>query len=54
MVNSLLQLAIGWFITYKVVRIVGAKGNLAIIIKIIGVLLMIGGAVSFVHSVIRF
>lgn len=34
--NALLKLAIGWFVTYKVVDIVGAKGKLATIIKIIG------------------
>jgi len=54
MINALLELAIGWFLTYKAVRIVGAKGNLALAIKIIGVLLMIGGLVSFVHSIFRF
>lgn len=53
MINSLLELAIGWFVTYKVVKIVGAKGNLAIIIKLVGVLLIIGGTVSFVHSIVH-
>lgn len=54
MVNALLELGIGWFLTYKVVRIIGAKGNLALIIKIIGVLLMIDGVISLVHLILRF
>ena len=54
MVNTLLELGIGWFLTYKVVRIIGAKGNFAMVIKIIGVLLMIGGVVSLAHSMLRF
>lgn len=54
MVNALLELGIGWFLTYKVVRIIGAKGNFAMAIKIIGVLLMIGGVVSLAHSILRF
>lgn len=54
MVNALLELGIGWILTYKVVRIIGAKGNFAMLIKIIGVLLMIGGIVSLVHSTLRF
>lgn len=54
MVNALLELGIGWFLTYKVVRIIGAKGSFAMGIKIIGVLLMIGGIVSLVHSIFRF
>ena len=54
MANALLELGIGWFLTYKVVRIIGAKGNYAIIIKIIGVLLMIGGVVSLAHLILRF
>ena len=54
MVNALLKLGIGWFLTYKVCKIVEAKGNWAIAIKVIGVLLMIGGTVSFVHSISHF
>lgn len=54
MINALLKIAIGWFVTYKAVRIVGAKGRLAIAVKIAGVLLMILGTVSFVHLLTRF
>lgn len=54
MVNALLELVIGFFVTYKVVKIVGARGKLAIAIKVIGVLLMIAGAVSFTHSIFHF
>lgn len=54
MANALLELGIGWFLTYKGVRAIGAKGNLAMVIKIIGVLLMIGGVVSLAHSILRF
>ena len=54
MVNALLEIGIGWFLTYKVVKIIGAKGNFAKVVKIIGVLLMIGGIVSFAHSILRF
>ena len=54
MVNALLELGIGWFLTYKVVRIIGVKGSFAMIIKTIGVLLMISGIVSLAHSILRF
>lgn len=54
MTNALLELGIGWFLTYKAVRIIGAKGKFAIIIKFIGILLMIGGVVSLAHSILRF
>lgn len=54
MVNALLKLGIGWFLTYRVVQIIGAKGNFAMIVKIIGVLLMIGGVVSLAHTMFRF
>lgn len=54
MINAFLELGIGWFLTYKVVRITGAKGDFAMVIKIIGVLLMIGGVVSLAHSILRF
>lgn len=54
MVNALLELGIGWFLTYKAVRIIGAKGNFAMVIKIIGMLLMIGGVVSLAHSILCF
>lgn len=53
MVNALLELGIGWFLAYKVVRIIDAKGKFAMIIKIIGVILMIGGVVSLAHSILR-
>lgn len=54
MVNALLEFAIGWFVTYKMCGIVGAKGMLATIIKIIGVLLMIGACLSLAHSILKF
>lgn len=54
MVDALLELGIGWFLAYKVVHIIGAKGNIAMAIKFIGVLLMIGGLVSLAHSIYRF
>lgn len=54
MINALLELGIGWFLTYKVVRIIGAKGNFAMVIKIIGILFMIGGVVSLVRSIFPF
>ena len=53
MVNALLELGIGWFLTYKVVSIIGAKGKFAMIIKIIGLLLIIGGVVSLAHSTVH-
>lgn len=54
MVNALIELAVGWFVTYRVAKIVGAKGKLAIVIKVIGVLLMIAGVISFTHLIFRF
>lgn len=54
MIGSIIEFAIGWFVTYKMCGIVGAKGILATIIKIIGVLLMIGACLSLAHSILKF
>jgi len=53
MVNALLELGIGWFLTYKAVRVIGAKRRLAMVIKIIGIILMISGVVSLTHLILR-
>lgn len=52
MTRALLEIVIGYFITYKVPNIVGAKGLLATIIKIIGIILLIGGFISLVDKVL--
>ncbi len=51
MVNSIIELVIGWFLIDKVPSMVGASGTLATIIKLVGVVFLISG---FVHLVGRF
>lgn len=52
--DAFLELVMGWFVIYKVVKIMGTRGKLAIVIKVIGVLLMIADVVSFTHLIFRF
>lgn len=52
MIGSIIELALGWFITYKAPRLMGAKGTQAKIVMVIGILLMVAGAVSFLRSFI--
>ena len=54
MIGSIIELAIGWFITYKVPSILKAKGTQATIIKLIGWLLMIAGVISFARAIFGF
>ena len=51
MIGSIIELALGWFVTYKCPRLFKAKGVQANIIKFIGWLLMIAGVISFVRAV---
>ena len=52
MIGFIIQLALGWFITYKVPRLLKAKGTRATIIKLIGWLVMIAAVISFVRTVL--
>lgn len=54
MVGSIIEIIIGWFLVNKVPSMVDAKGMLATIIKIVGVIFIIGGFVSLVRCVIPF
>ena len=54
MIGSIIEIAIGWFITFKGPKLIKAKGTQAIIIKLIGWLLMIAGIYSFVRTILGF
>lgn len=54
MVGSIIEIIIGWFLVDKVPSFVGAKDMLATIIKIIGVIFLIGGFVSLIRYFIHF
>jgi len=54
MIGSIIELALGWLVTFKVPSLLKAKGTQATIIKLIGWLLMIAGVISFVRSVLSF
>ena len=52
MIDSIIELALGWFIAYKGLRSIKAKGMQAKIIKLIGWLLIIAGVISFIRAVL--
>lgn len=54
MIGAIIEIVIGWFLIDKVPDIVGARGLLATVIKIIGVLVLIGGFVSLAHFFFSF
>lgn len=54
MIGAIIEIVIGWFLIDKVPGIVGARGLLATVIKIIGVLALIGGFVSLAHFFFSF
>lgn len=54
LIGAIVQLVIGWFVTDKMCNIVGAKGLLATIIKIVGVLILISGFVNLAHCFFSF
>lgn len=54
MIGSIIEVALGWFITFKCPKLLKAKGTQATIIKLIGWLLMIAGVYSFVRTIIGF
>ena len=51
MIGSIIEIAIGYFVTYHIPKIVGAKGTSAKVIKIIGIIFLIGGFISLVRNV---
>ena len=52
MIGSILEIVIGWLITYKAPKMLKAKGTQATIIKLVGWLLIIAGLISFVRAVL--
>ena len=52
MIGSIIEIVIGWLITYKAPKMLKAKGTQATIIKLVGWLLIIAGLISFVRAVI--
>lgn len=50
MISSILEIVIGWFVTYKAPRLLGAKGVQAKVVMLIGILLMVAGVISFMRS----
>jgi len=52
MIGSIIEIILGWLITYKGPKMLKAKGTQATIIKLIGWFLIIAGVVSFVRAVL--
>ena len=52
MIGSIIEIVIGWLITYKAPKMLKAKGTKATIIKLVGWLLIIAGLISFVRAVL--
>lgn len=51
MISAIIELGIGYFLTYKVPGILGLSKNISLAIKIIGILLIIIGFVDFVQHI---
>lgn len=49
---AIIWIALGWFILYKVPSLVSARGTLATVIKIIGVVIMIAGALDLIGAIV--
>lgn len=55
MIGSIIEIAIGYFVTYYVPGMAKLKkGVLATIIRLIGILLIIGGFISLVRTITGF
>ncbi len=52
MTSSIIEIILGWLITYKGPKMLKAKGTQATIIMLVGWLLIIAGVFSFVKSVL--
>lgn len=52
-IMSIIEIIIGWFVLEKMPSVVDAKGTLATIIKIVGVLILIHGLIAFVVSILH-
>lgn len=52
MIGSIIEIVIGWLVTYKAPKMLKAKGTQATIIKLIGWLLIIAGIISFVRAIL--
>lgn len=51
MITAIIELGVGYFVTYSVPGILGLKGLIATIVKVIGIILLLAGFVSLVQSV---
>lgn len=54
MIGSIIEIILGWLITYKGPKMLKTKGTQAIIIKLVGWFLIIAGVVSFVRAVLGY
>ena len=52
MIGSIIEIVIGWIVTYKAPKMLKVKGTQATIIKLIGWFLIIAGVVSFIRSIL--
>ena len=53
MIGSIIEIVIGWLVTYKAPKMLKAKGTQAVIINLSGWLLIIGGVISFVCAILQ-
>ena len=50
MVTAIITILIGWFVYEKVPTLVSARGTLATIIKLVGIVICIAGFVDLAHA----
>lgn len=51
MVTAIIELGIGYFVTYKVPGILNLTKTIALVVKIIGILFLILGFIEFVQHI---
>jgi len=51
MVSAIIEIGIGYFLTYKVPGILNMSKNISVAIKIVGIILLIIGFVDFVQQI---
>lgn len=52
MFSAIIEIIVGWFVMDQVPSLVNAKGSLASVIKLVGVIILIGGFVHLLYSIV--
>lgn len=53
MISAVLELGIGYFVTYKLPYILELNGNLSKVVKVVGVLMLILGFINLVECLAK-